>query len=374
MKKSILVIPAILLMFMSSFPVTTAQVRLFAGAYTKGTDKGLFVFDLDAKKGTFKLVSSNDAGPNPSYFCISGKNGNIYAANEVMKFNGVRGGAVTALRYDAKTGVATKIGDLAVPNGGPAFICISPDDGYLFLANYSGGSVSVVKLDANGIPVKVTDTIVFKGGEGQKSHAHMVAFDPSGKRVYLTDLGLDRVVIYNFDAASGKLNQIPNGIAELPKGSGPRHFVFNADGSRLYVINELNSTIAFFSVNSSGELHQEQIVSTLREGFAGKSYCADIHFGKNDEYLYGSNRGENTIVTFKAGPDGKLTLAGHTSCGGEWPRNFVIDPSGKYLLVGNQNSGNISLFSIDKKTGLPVGPPKDYKIAAPVCLKFSPGK
>ena len=105
-----------------------------------------------------------------------------------------------------------------------------------------------------------------------------------------------------------------------------------------------------------------------------KVYCADIHFGKNDEYLYGSNRGENTIVTFKAGPDGKLTLAGHTSCGGEWPRNFVIDPSGKYLLVGNQNSGNIALFRIDKKTGLPVEPSKDYKIAAPVCLKFPPIK
>ena len=271
MKKNILIISAILLMFMSSFRLSTAQVRLFAGAYTKGTDKGLFVFDLDAQKGTFKLVSSNDAGPNPSYFCISKKNGFIYAANEVMKFNGIKGGGVTALQYDAKTGIAKKMGDLAVPNGGPAYISISPDDGYLFLANYSGGSVSVVKLDGKGIPVKVTDTIVFKGDKGKVSHAHMVAFDPSGKRVYLTDLGLDHVVIYNFDAVSGKLHQIPDGIAELPKGSGPRHFVFNADGSRVYVINELNSTIAFFSVNSKGELHLEQIVSTLREGFAGKS-------------------------------------------------------------------------------------------------------
>ena len=121
-------------------------------------------------------------------------------------------------------------------------------------------------------------------------------------------------------------------------------------------------------------LQQVQTVSTLREGFKGKSYCADIHLGKNEKFLYGSNRGENTIVTFKVGSDGKLTLAGHTSCGGDWPRNFVIDPSGKYLLVGNQNSGNISMFGIDEKTGLPVGPSKDYKIASPVCLKFSDAK
>ncbi len=370
MKNRFLAICAVLIILISPFRALNAQVRLFAGTYTKDLQKGFFVFDLDTDHGTFKLVSSNDAGPNPSYFCMSKKGGFIYAANEVGKFKGVKGGGITALKYDAKTGTATKIGDLPVPNGGPAFIAISPDDHYLFLANYSGGSVSVVRIDSRGIPVKVTDTIVYKAGEGTVSHAHMVAFDPSGKRVYLTDLGLDRVVIYDFDAVNGKLNQIPDGIAELPKGTGPRHFVFNTDGSRLYVIDELNSTITFFTVKPTGELQLVQTVSTLRQGFAGKSYCADIHFGKNDKFLYGSNRGENTIATFRVEPDGKLALAGHTDCGGEWPRNFVIDPSGKYLLVGNQNSGNISMFSIDEKTGLPTGPPKDYKIDAPVCLKF----
>jgi 6-phosphogluconolactonase len=370
MKKSTLTICFILSIIMSSFSTSNGQIRLFAGTYAEGAKKGFFVFDLNREAGTFKLISENDAGPNPSYFCISKKNGFIYAANEVSEFRGVKGGGVTALSYDAKTGSAKKIGELPVPNGGPAYIAISPGDDYLFLANYSGGSVSVVKINEKGIPVSVTDTIVYKGGEGTVSHAHMVSFDPSGKRVYVTDLGLDRIMIYNFDAVNGKLKQIPSGVAELPKGSGPRHFVFSTDGSRLYVIDELNSTITFFNVNMNGELKQVQTVSTLREGFKGKSYCADIHFGKNDKFLYGSNRGENTIVTFKIESDGKLTLAGHTSCGGEWPRNFVIDPSGKYILVGNQNSGNISMFTIDDKTGLPAGPSKDYKIASPVCLKF----
>jgi 6-phosphogluconolactonase len=198
----------------------------------------------------------------------------------------------------------------------------------------------------------------------------MISTDPSGKRVYLTDLGLDRIVIFNLDASSGKLHQIKNGEAKLPAGSGPRHFVFSTDGSRMYVICELNSTISFFNVDKDGGLKLEQTVSTLREGFKGESFCADIHLGNTGDFLYGSNRGENTIVTFKIGSDGKLTLAGHTTCGGDWPRNFVIDPSGKYLLVGNQKSGNIVIFEINEKTGLPIEPGKDYKIKAPVCLKF----
>lgn len=371
MKKTVLLICSIVMILMSSFSYPGEPVRLFTGTYTEAGQKGLLIFDLNREEGTFKLISQSDAGPNPSYFCISTKNSIIYAANEVGKFKGVKGGGVTALKYDAATGTAEKIGDLAVPNGGPAYIAISPGNDFLFLANYSGGSVSVVKLNDKGIPVSVTDSVFYKG-DGAKvvSHAHMVSFDPSGKRVYVTDLGLDRIVIYDFDKTNGKLKLIQNGIVEVPKGSGPRHFVFSADGSRMYVINELNSTVIFFNVSKNGELKQVQTLSTLRDDFKGKSYCADIHLGKDDQYLYGSNRGENTIVTYKVGSDGKLTLAGHTSCGGEWPRNFVIDPSGKYLLVGNQNSGNIALFSIDAKTGLPVATSKEYKVASPVCLKF----
>jgi 6-phosphogluconolactonase len=370
MNKSVIIICTILLILMTSFTQSNDTIRLITGTYTEGNQKGLYIFDLNREAGTFHLVSSTDAGPNPSYFCISKKYSFIYAANEVEEFKGVKGGAVTTLSYDTKTGVASKAGELVVPNGGPAFIAISPADDFLLLANYSGGSVTVIKLNEKGIPVSVTDFISYKGGEGAVSHGHMISFDPSGKRVYLTDLGLDRIVIYDFDAVNGKLKQIPGGIAELPKGSGPRHFVFSKDGTRLYVINELNSTITFFNVNLKGQLQSVQTVSTLREDFKGKSYCADIHLGKNDKFLYGSNRGENTIVIFKVASDGKLTLAGRTSCGGEWPRNFVIDPSGRYLLVGNQNSGNISMFSIDEMTGLPVGPSKDYKIASPACLKF----
>ena len=356
--------------FFFFFFSTNQPFCLVIGKITGSGENGFYIFDLNREDDNFKLVSESDAGPNPSYFCISNNNRLIYAANEVMNFKGAKGGGITTLRYDNKAGGTEKIGELAVPNGSPCFISLSPDNDFLFLANYTGSSIAVVKLDSKGIPVTITDSLIFKGNAGKISHPHMISFDPAGKRVYLTDLGFDRIIIYNFDHQSGKLQQIQNGIVILPKGTGPRHFVFNSDGTKMYVIAELNSTITVFNVDANGELKSIQTVSTLREGFKGESFCADIHIGKNGDFIYGSNRGENTIVTFRIGSDGKLTLAGHTSCGGNWPRNFVIDPSGKYILVGNQRSGNISLFSINEKTGLPVESGKDYKLTTPACLKF----
>ena len=368
MKKSIYSV-LILVLFVSLSAIGQTS-RLYVGKYAKEGEKGLHIIDVNLSKGTFTPVSESDAGTNPSYFCISKKRSLIYAVNEVGKVKDVRAGGVTTLRFDAKTGKTEKLGTIAVPNGGPCYISLTADEGFLLVANYGGGSVAVVRLDAGGIPVEVSDTIIFKGDEGTRSRGHMIAPGPGGKKIYVTDLGLDRVAIYDLDQVSGKLKLINNGYAKLAKGSGPRHFAFGKDGSKMYVINELNSTMTVFNVAATGELNEIQTLSTLPAGFTGKSFCADIHVAKDGKYVYGSNRGDNSLVTFKIGTDGKLTLAGHTPCGGEWPRNFVIDPSGKYLISGNQNSGNISLFTINKKTGLPVPPAKDFKIEAPSCLKF----
>ena len=370
MKKIIYSISAIILIMMFSTSTYSQSIRLFAGRYTDTGGKGLFVFDLNREKGTFKLLSEADAGPSPSYFCISKKKGLIYAADEVMKFNDANGGGVTALKYIPETGLLEKVKDLLVPDGGPCFISLTPDEDYLLMASYTSSSIAVVKLDEKGIPVRVTDTISFPMIEGKISHPHMISFDPAGKKVYLTDLGLDRIVIYDFDVASGHLKQVDNGIVNFPKGTGPRHFVFNSAATKMYVICELNSTISVFDVDSKGGLKSIQTLTTLAEGFKGESDCGDIHLGKNEQYLYGSNRGENTIVVFRIEQNGLLSLAGRTPCGGNWPRNFAIDPSGKYILVGNQKSDDISLLKIDEKNGIPVETKRKYKLEAPACLKF----
>jgi 6-phosphogluconolactonase len=370
MKKNSLTICMILLIIMFSSSCKKETIRMITGSSAAAGEKGFYLFDINLNEENLKLVLESEATPSPPYFCISGKKGLIYAVKGVKKPNGEQGGAVTTLKYDVKNGRIEKVSELDVSYEGLCFISLSKAEDFLFTADYSGGSVAVIKLDDKGIPISITDTVIYKGDEGKVSHAHMISPDPEGKRVYVTDLGLDRIVIYTLDPASGKLLQISNGIVNLPVGSGPRHFAFSSDVTKMYVINELNSTISVFNVDADGELKSIQTVTTLREGFKGESYCADIHIGSNGHFLYGSNRGENSIVTFKIGSDGLLTLAGHTSCRGDCPRNFVIDPSGKCILIGNEKSNNISFFRINEKTGIPVEPGEDYKITAPVCLKF----
>jgi 6-phosphogluconolactonase len=181
---------------------------------------------------------------------------------------------------------------------------------------------------------------------------------------------LDRVVIFELDNKTGTLEEIQDGIVKFPEGSGPRHFEFSRNGKIMYVINELNSTVTVLNVDEKGGLLTVQTITTLKENFSGKNYCADIHLSEKGDFLYGSNRGENTIVTYRIRSDGFLELAGRSSSGGDWPRNFVIDPSGNYLLAGNQRSGNLVIFEINQKTGIPIEPGKEYKINSPVCLKF----
>ncbi len=366
--------------FLFSFVIMTSFIstgcgenpRLFAGGFTKGDEKGLNVYEFDNRSGELTLLSQSDAGPNPAYFCFSTRHNLLYAANEVMEFKGKPGGGLTTLKYDPGKASFEKLSEMVIPHGGPCFISISPDSGYLFMANYPRGSVAVIRLNKEGIPEMVTDTILYNPEKPNASHAHMILGDPQGKHIYVTDLGLNRVVVYNFDTVNGKLIQLENGIIPVAEGSGPRHFTFSSDGSKMYLINELGSTMMTFSNDAQSGLKLIQTLSTRGFKQVDKNYCADVHIGESGEYIYGSNRGENSIVVYKIGGDGMLNLAGHSSCGGDWPRNFVIDPSGKFLLAGNQRSDNIAVFRINSKTGIPDGPVDSTIMKGPACLKFFP--
>ncbi len=346
------------------------EPKLFVGRFNKPGEKGMSVYELNKRKGELTLISEADAGPSPAFMCFSEQRGLVYAANEVMEFGGVFGGGITTLRYDSEKGSFDKVGEIHIPYGGPCHISLSHDGDYLLVANYPNGSVAVVRLDKNGIPEEITDIFLYLKESPNDSHAHMILHDPDGKRVYVTDLGMDRIVIYNLDPVNGKLIEVENGIITLPRRSGPRHFTFNADGSLLYLINEFGSTVMVYRVDEDKGLIHLQTIPTVREGFITDNYCADIHISKDGRFLYGSNRGENTIVIYRIEKDGTLSLAGHASCGGDWPRNFTFDPSGKFLIVGNQKSNYISVFKIDRKTGFPAGASKNYDIGMPVFHKF----
>ena len=344
---------------------------LYVGKYNDRGGAGFQVVELDPGAGLFRLAAEVEAGANPSYFCIDGEQGLIHAINEVDELRGQKTGGITTLALDAASGALRRTGEMAVPNGGPCYISRMPAGDYLLVANYGGGSVAVVRLDARGMPAAVTDTLVFQGVSGRTPRAHMIAPGPDGNRIYLTDLGLDRIMIYELDRTSGKLQSVNNGEVALVKGAGPRHFTFSKDGSTFYVINERNSTVTVFAVDAAGLLEEIQSLSTLPEGFSGTSYCADLHLGKSGRFLYGTNRGHNSIVTFRVVGNGRLELAGHTPCGGDWPRNFVIDPSGRYLVVANQRSHNLALFAIDSKSGLPLLLTAAFTTTSPACLKFA---
>jgi 6-phosphogluconolactonase len=346
------------------------KTRLVAGCFSETGEKGLVVYNFDTEKGTLNEFSKSNAGANPSYFCFSEKQKLIYSINEVSTFRDVKGGGLTTLKYSENFENIEKVNEMPVPNGGPCFISVTPDEKYLFVANYGGGSVAVVKLDAQGIPERITDTVIFSGSGEKVSHAHMIASDLRGDRIYVTDLGLDRIMIYSLEETSGRLIPFSNDGILLPEGTGPRHFVFNSTGSRMYVVGELNSTISVFQTDKNQGLIPLQIVSSLREGFTGKNSAADIHIGKSGEFLYCTNRGENTIATFKIVPEGQLSRVDNVDCGGNWPRNFVIDPSGKYILAGNQKSDNIAVFRIDRTTGLPSKTDLSFNLPTPACLKF----
>lgn len=349
----------------------TENPRLYVGRFTKPGEEGMYVYELDKRKGELVLLQKVDAGPSPAFMCFSEEKGLVYAANEVMEFRGRFGGGVTTLKYDAEKDSFQKMNEIHIPYGGPCHISLSHCRDYLFLANYPNGSVVVVRLDANGIPESITDTILFLKESPDDSKAHMILHDPPGQRVYVSDLGLDRMVIYDFDRINGRLIELENGIVSVPQRSGPRHFAFNEKGTILYLINELGSTMMVFGIDAKEGLQLKQTLPTTREGYILDNYCADIHISNDGRFLYGSNRGENTIVIYNIGEDGTLTLAGHFSCGGDWPRNFTFDPSGKFLIVGNQKSNYISLFRINRKTGFPAGESKNYGIGIPAFHKFS---
>lgn len=346
------------------------KTRLVTGCYSETGKAGINVYDFNAAEGSLKMVLASDAGPNPSYICFSDKKKLIYAINEVSKFGGAEGGGLTTLKYDRNFTRIKKVNELTIPNGGPCYISITLDNRFLLIANYGGGSVTVVRLGFSGMPKKVTDFIKYDTIGEKRSHAHMISSDPQGKRIYVTDLGLDRIMIYTLNKYSGKLVPLKAEGIPLPPGTGPRHFVFNREGSEMYVNGELNSTLNVLKVDDEKGLILTQSIGSLREGFQGPNYPADVHIGKSGHYLYSSNRGENTIATFKVDNNGNLTLTGNTDCGGNWPRNFVIDPSGKYLLVGNERSGSISVFRIDGITGAPSQVTQKVDLTSPACLKF----
>lgn len=361
-------------------PIKAAQKDwlLYIGTYTSGKSKseGIYIYRMNADTGELKRQGVTGATPDPSFLAIDPSRRFLYAANETGNFLGKKNGGVTSFAIDQKTGALRKLNEVSSP-GVPCHVSVHPSGKAVAAANYGGGNIVIYTVKADGSLSEASDVAQHSGHGGDPKrqdvpHTHSANFDAAGRFVFAPDLGIDKIMIYKVDAARGKF--MPNGFAATKPAAGPRHFDFHPSGKFAYVINELDSTTTAFSYDkNAGKLTELQTLSTLPAGFKETSYCADLHVHPSGKFLYGSNRGHNSIVIFAIDPgSGKLTLVGHESTRGNWPRNFGIDPSGRFLLAANQNSDSIATFRIDESTGKlsPVG--NVLELPAPVCLKFIP--
>lgn len=352
----------------------TNELLLYVGTYTKGRSESIYVYRMNLADGQLKPAATIKGISNPSFLAIDPKRRFLYAANESGEFAGKRGGGVTAFAIDRKTGDLRKLNEQNSP-GVPCYVSVHPSRKFVLAANYGGGNVVIYPVRADGSLAEASDVAQHKGTGGDPKrqsgpHAHSIVPDAGGRYAFAPDLGLDKVMIYRIDTKNGKF--ISNGFAATKPAAGPRHFDFHPSGKFAYVVNELDSTmIAFAYDKTKGALQELQTISTLPDGFSGTNYPADVHVHPSGRFVYGSNRGHDSIVIFSIDQNtGKVALVGHESTQGKWPRNFGIDPTGAFLLAANQNTDNVVTFRIDQQTGKLTATGQTTEIPSPVCVKF----
>ena len=351
------------------------EFTLYVGTYTSGKSEGIYGYHMDRVTG--KLTRFNSfKSINPSFLAIDRSKRYLYAVNEVGEYLGKPSGGVRAFAIDSESGNLRLLNEQASLGADPCHLTIDRKKKALLVANYTGGNVSVLSVRSDGTLGPSTDIENHEGSgvkEQQKGpHAHCIILDRLERYALAADLGIDKVMLYRFNPMTGKLEPGAQPWAQLKAGAGPRHLTIHPNGKWTYVINELDSTMTALQYNErTGALSEIETVSTLPAGFSGASYCADLHVSPSGKFLYGSNRGHNSIVVFEIHPGtGKLKLIHHVSTEGNWPRNFTIDPTGKFLLVANQRTDTVVTFSIDPLSGelKPTGHVEE--IPVPVCLKF----
>ncbi len=346
---------------------------VYVGTYTGKGSEGIYVYRLDPSTGALTSVSKTAGLENPSFLAIDPKGRCIYAVRE----SGRQGGAVVALSRNSTTGELTILNEQPSGGQGPCYVTVDREGRFLFVANYGSGHVAMLPIADDGRLQPATSVVQHEGSSvnpnRQKGpHAHCVVLDAGNRYALAADLGIDKVMVYRPDFEQGKL--LPNDppFVRSEPGSGPRHIAFHPTGKYVYVIEELSSTIAAYTYDAdAGTLKPFQKIGTLPAGFQGANTCADIHVHPSGRFLYGSNRGHNSIAIFAVDDKtGGLRLLGHEPTQGKTPRNFAIDPSGTFLLVANQDSGTIVSFRINQDLGALIPTGQVCRVSMPVCLKM----
>jgi 6-phosphogluconolactonase len=355
------------------------KLWVYVGTYTDGNSKGIYRFDLDLASG--KLTGGELVGEstNPSFLAVHPTRRFLYAVSEVADSNGKPGGAISAFAIDPQSGKLTLLNQQSSKGAGPCHLVVDRQGKNVLAANYGSGSICALPIGADGRLGEATSFVQHRGSsvnpERQEGpHAHSINLDAAGHFAFVADLGLDQVRVYRFDSAHGTLTPNDPPSIKLASGAGPRHFAFHPGGRFAYVINEIHSTLTALDYDADrGILKERQTVSTLPRGFTGNNSTAEVQVHPSGKFVYGSNRGHNSIAIFAVEPSsGKLRLVGHQSHHIKTPRNFSIDPTGRYLLVANQGGASIVVFRIDLNTGALTPTGDEGPVPTPVCIKMIP--
>jgi len=352
-------------------------VLVYIGTYTRGQSEGIYVCRMDPSSGALGFASKAAEVDNPSFLALHPHKPYLYAVTEVGESAGRPSGVVTAFAADAKTGELTFLNEQPSHGPGPCYLSVDKTGTFVLVANYGGGSLAVLPIQDDGQLGSATDFVQHRGSSvdprrQRTPHAHCIILDPSNRYAFAVDLGLDKIMIYELDLNHGKLTPNREPWVQVKAGAGPRHLTFHPNGTYAYVLNELDSTLTAFTYDDTrGTLREAQTISTLPEGFKGTNHCADLHVSPSGRFVYGSNRGHDSIVVFAVDEDtGELTYVDHEPTQGREPRSFVIDPHGTFLLAANQHSDTIVTFRVDQQTGRLISTGRVAEVPTPVCLKM----
>lgn len=350
---------------------------VYIGTYAEREAEGIHICRFDPQTGSLTRVAGVSGIKNPSFQALHPSKRFLYSVSEADDFDGKPVGSVAAYAVDPATGALEFLNSQSTQGRGACHVTLDRAGRHALAANYSGGSVAVLPIRADGRLDPASSFVQHEGSsvhERQKGpHAHCMNIDPFGRFVMAADLGTDEVRIYQYDADGGLIVPNPRMPAvKVTPGAGPRHFAFHPAGTFGYLINELNSTVTVFEYDGRlGQLNAIQDITTLPAGFRGENTTAEIVVSADGKFLYGSNRGHDSIAVYAIDPrTGRLTAVSHHATLGEQPRHFALDPTGAYLVAANQGTGNVVVFRVDRATGQLTATDHQLALPKPVCVTF----
>lgn len=360
---------------LSNTTVTAAEEPLvFISAFAPGEKGAIHAYKMNPQTGELKLVERTSDVEHPFFLAVSPDNKFLYSIHAPGKFSGKNNEFVSAFALEGRTGKLKLLNRQSSLGTASCYLDIDKSGKAVVVANYTTGSVASLPVKKDG-SLGESQTFIQHTGSSvnpqrqKEPHAHCSVISPDQKFVFAADLGLDKILAYQLDSETAKLTPAKQPFVRTIPGAGPRHLTFHPDGKQLYVINELKNSITEFDYNpESGMLIEGQTISTLPEDFSGTSYCADLKFTPDGRFLYGTNRGHDSIAAYQVDDQGKLTLLEIEPSLGKGPQNLAVTADGKYLICANMPGNNVVVFKIDDKTGKlsPAGDP--VEIPSPSCI------